>query len=45
MVCGAVHRYTAHQPITEMLIYTCRYLKVHKLENFLGTDIEICTFS
>jgi hypothetical protein len=21
------------------------YLKVHKIENFFGSDIEICTFS
>ncbi len=25
--------------------YTVPYLKVHKRENFLGSDFEICTFS
>ncbi len=32
-------------PSTELIQIDGDHLKVHKRENFLGSDIEICTFS
>jgi hypothetical protein len=33
------------QRVTSILVENLWRLKVHKRENFLGSDIEICTFS
>ncbi len=40
-----VFRYTGGNISVEQKLRVPGKLKVHKRENFLGSDIEICTFS